>query len=79
MANVIMKVEKDKDSSAKNSYNLNPINTTNHNTSNIAITDVDGDLFNPNSGKNFRVYSVEFETPGISGNKICDSVGNCIS
>ena len=79
MADIIMKVEKDKDIASKNNYSLNEDESITHNTTKIELTDVDVDLFNPASWKNFRVYSVEFETPGIIWNKICDSVGNCIN
>ncbi len=78
MADIIMKIEKDKDIASKNNYILNEDETKNHDTTEIELTDVDLDLFNPASWKNFRVYSVEFETPGIAWNQICDTVGNCI-
>lgn len=79
MADIIMKIEKDKDPDSKNSYILNEDEITTHNTAEIKLTDVDLGLLNPSSWKNFRAYSVEFETPGITWNKICDTVGNCIS
>lgn len=78
MADIIMRVEKDKDPSDFNAYNLNADNTQSHLSNKIELTDVDTDLYNQSAWKNFREYSVEFETPGISGNSICDSVWNCI-
>ena len=47
-------------------------------TENINLTKIDTDLKNPAIGENYRNYEVQFRTPGISWNKICDAVGNCI-
>lgn len=79
MADIIMKVEKDKDPYSKNTYVLDEDESKTHDTDKIELTDVDLNLFKTEVWKNFREYSVEFETPGIIWNKICDSVGNCIS
>jgi len=42
------------------------------------LSKVDNEPETSGSSKNYRKYSIQFKSPNISGNKICDNVGNCI-
>lgn len=44
----------------------------------INLSKIDNDLKNNNTWENYRNYEVQFRTPGINWNKICDAAGNCI-
>jgi hypothetical protein len=57
---------------------ISTLTTTNGTTIPYNLSKVDLDFAGEASGENYRNYSVQFKTPDIDNNKICDIVGNCV-
>lgn len=78
MANIKLQVESD-GTGIQEKY-LDPTATSQtKNVGNYSLTKIDSELKNQALGQNFREYTVTFKTDGITGNKVCDAVGNCIN